>query len=130
MKFIAIAALVATASAADKKTYDACTKDDKCPTTDCCGTVTYVAADKLKTSSNVVLKKTDFKGDYCFTKDKTEFTKEYKDTDADKAKADDTFAPVDTKGKTVEGAFKCLATTGAASLSAAAAVLAASFYMA
>ena len=126
MKFIAIAALVATASAADKKQFEKCTKDDKCPSTDCCGTVSHkdtVASGNAKLLD--AIKTTTI--DVCFTKDKTTFLKTY--SDAAKAADGDIFVPKDTN-KPAEGGFKCLATTGAASLSAAAAVLAASFYMA
>ena len=128
MKFTAIAALVATASAADVAQYAKCTKDDKCTTaTDCCGTVETLAADKLTAGKGYVVMKASVKVDVCFTKDAKTFTKAYT---ADKKAADgDLFATKDTD-KTVEGSWKCLATTGASHITAAAAVLAASFYMA
>ena len=125
MKFIAIAALVATASAADKKSGEKCTKDDKCPTTDCCGTVETITTGFSSTDYKAM--KTGVKVDICHTKDKKVYQKDY--SGSNKATKDDDFVTKDTNTK-VEGKFTCLATTGASSLTAAAAVLAASFYMA
>lgn len=126
MKFIAIAALVATASAADIASGKKCTKDDKCTTTtECCGTVANhaKAADRtsgyedLKASTSVTV---------CYDKTKTKWQGDYTST---KAVDGDLFVAKDFNKK-AEGTFKCLATTGASQITAAAAVLAASFYMA
>jgi hypothetical protein len=121
MKFIAIAALVATASAAEVKTGEKCDKDNTCPSTDCCGTVSKQTTQAKDTKAL----KTGVAAKVCNTKDKKTFDKKY---DAKVTTADD-FVDKDAEAGTYQGDFKCDA-TGAASLSAAVAVLAASYYMA
>lgn len=122
MKFIAIAALVATASAAEVKTGAKCDKDNTCPSTDCCGTLT---TQKTQAAGTTALK-ANASVKICNTKTAKTYDKVYTaDTTAD----DDFTLKGAKKDVKHQGDFVCDA-TGAASLSAAVAVLAASYYMA
>jgi len=124
MKFTVIAALVASASAAGTiESGKACTKADDCKTaTDCCGDVgvpTTVTTGSTKITTAVKL---------CYTKTETTWKKTWSNS------ADGTASPAwltgtPTDGTKYEGSFKCMAAAGAKTLSAAA-VLAASYYMA
>ena len=122
MKFIAIAALVATAKSADVLTGGDCSaKDAVCPSTDCCGTVTPMT----KQSANGVMAAST-RAVICHTKTAKLYSKDYGSSATTVA---DDFTPIGVTGK-YDGDFSCNAkATGAASFSAAIAVLAASFYM-
>lgn len=122
MKFTVIAALVASASAAGTiATGAACTKTEECKeTTDCCADVAK-SADSVTVTSGYT--KVDKASKICWAKTATTFQTAGTDS---AAVAWLTATP--TSGTKYEGTFKCLA-AGAKTLSAAA-VLAASYYMA
>lgn len=125
MKFIAIAAAIATAQGAAVATGADCgtTAGTTCSaTTDCCGKVTAMTTQTAATKAFTVL---DAKSKVCAAKTLKVYNLKIAATVATATnlnKKDDAAA-------TYEGTFTCDA-TGAASLSAAVAVLAASFYMA
>lgn len=134
MKFAAIAALVATASAAEVATHKDCSaKDATCKSTDCCGVASATAsaptdAEVTAVTNGVRAKAGDKLATICYTKD----AKIYKTVAAaatDSAKT--TWATGgDVKDKVYVAVFKCNPATGASALAAAATVLAASMYMA
>ena len=134
MKFAAIAALVATASAAEVATHGDCSaKDATCKSTDCCGVASATAdaptaAEITATTDGVKAKVGASLATICFTKD----AKLYKTAKTTEAKADDKTwaANGQEKDKVYVAVFKCNPATGASALAAAATVLAASMYMA
>jgi hypothetical protein len=123
MKFIAIAAAIATAQGAAVATDADCgtTAGTTCSAaTDCCGKVTSMTQAGTDKSFTVL----DAKSKVCAAKTLKVYTK----TVAANAAVTNLNLANDAAG-TYKGTFTCDA-TGAASLSAAVAVLAASFYMA
>lgn len=134
MKFAAIAALVATASAADLDTHKDCSaKDATCKSTDCCGVASATAsaptdAEVKEVTDGVKAKVGDKLATICFTKD-AKIYKTVKATAADASTKTWSDAGIE-KDKVYVAVFKCNPATGASALAAAATVLAASMYMA
>jgi len=134
MKFAAIAALVATASAAEVATRGDCSaKDATCAATDCCGDASATAsaptdAEVTAVTDGVRAKVGEKLATICFTKDKKIYTTvKTAATDATKK----TWATDgEVKDKVYVAVFKCNPAAGASTLAAAATVLAASMYMA
>jgi len=125
MKFIAIAAAIATAQGAAVASGVDCgtTAGTTCSAaTDCCGKVT---AETTQTANTVVFGVLDAKSKVCHTK--TEKT--YKLVTSSVTATATNLLSANSAAATYQGVFTCDA-AGAASLSAAVAVLAASFYMA
>ena len=125
MKFIAIAAAIATAQGAAVASGVDCgtTAGTTCSAaTDCCGKVTAQTSLTSGTSNFGVL---NANSKVCHTKTETTYSKT---TSAVTSPATNLLAN-NAAADTYKGTFTCDA-TGAASLSAAVAVLAASFYMA
>lgn len=125
MKFIAIAAAIATAQGAAVASRADCgtTAGTTCSAaTDCCGKVT---AETTQTANTVVFGVLDAKSKVCWTK--TEKT--YKLVTTSPTTPATNLLANNAAAATYQGVFTCDA-AGAASLSAAVAVLAASFYMA
>ena len=123
MKFTVIAALVASASAAGTiESGKVCTKADDCKeTTECCGDLS-IPSSTTSGKTNI-----DTKAKLCFDKTKTTWEKTWGSSDGSASPA--WLSGTATDGTTYVGAFKCMAAAGAKTLSAAA-VLAASYYMA
>ena len=119
MEFAAIAALIATASAAGTTAkLAACTKTADCATGLCCGDLSKNSGATSTEDTSILAVK------ICYTDKATTFSESgtgNKDIWSSATTTD--------KTKTYKGTFKCLAATGAKTLSAAA-VLAASYYMA
>jgi len=134
MKFAAIAALVATASAAEVATHKDCSaKDATCKSTDCCGVASATAdaptaKEVSDTTDGVKAKVGDKLATICFTKD-AKLYKTVKATAADATTKTWSDSGIEN-GKVYVAVFKCNPATGASALAAAATVLAASMYMA
>ena len=135
MKFAAIAALVATASAAEVATHGDCSaKDATCKSTDCCGVASATATTpttdevtKVDATNAIRAKVGTSLATVCFTKDKKIYSTVKATADAATVK---TWSETGTaNGKIYVAVFACKA-TGASTLAAAATVLAASMYMA
>ena len=134
MKFAAIAALVATASAAEVATHGDCSaKDATCKSTDCCGVASATATaptaaevTAVDASNAIKAKVGDKLATICFTKDKVIYQTVKATADA----ATTTWGASVVKDKIYVAVFKCNPATGASALAAAATVLAASMYMA
>ena len=125
MKFTVIAALVASASAAGTiESGKACTKADDCKvTTECCGDLSVPTA-----AATAGYTKIDTAAKLCFDKTKTKWEKTWSNTN-DGTDSPAWLSTTATDGTKYEATFKCMAAAGAKTLSAAA-VLAASYYMA
>ena len=127
MKFIAIAALVATASATDKAQGEDCSASGaKCASALCCGKI--VAFTGTLTGTEKKMDKPSSTLQICNTKDSKKFSLTTTETSSD-TKYKDYLTSGKDKGTYVAD-FKCNPAAGASALSAAAAVLAASYYMA
>ena len=118
MKFAAIALVAAASAAGTTEKLKICTKTEDCKTGLCCGDLTKLTTGATTEDNTIKAVK------ICYTDKATSFSESGTGAAADWSSAATTDA-----SKTYKADFKCLAATGAKTLSAVA-VLAASYYMA